>query len=38
MLNANDTTYYDVEAILIYDPSTSTDTVQQQSIPIIQSV
>lgn len=31
MLDANDTTYYDVEAILIYDPSTSTDTVQEQS-------
>ena len=31
MLNSNDTTYYDVESILIYDPSTSTDAVQQQS-------
>lgn len=31
MLDANDTTYYDVEAILIYDPSTSTDAVQEQS-------
>ncbi|KAL8908447.1 MAG: hypothetical protein Q9171_005435, partial [Xanthocarpia ochracea] len=30
MLDANDSTYYNVEAILIYDPSTSTDTVQQQ--------
>ncbi|CAO1603039.1 hypothetical protein XANCAGTX0491_006632 [Xanthoria calcicola] len=34
MLDANDTTYYDVEAILIYDPSTSTDTVQEQ-IPAV---
>lgn len=31
MLNANDKTYYDVEGILIYDPSTSTDAVQEQS-------
>ncbi|CAL8577504.1 hypothetical protein XPA_003329 [Xanthoria parietina] len=34
MLDANDTTYYDVEAILIYDPSTSTDAVQEQ-IPAV---
>ncbi|KAL8862714.1 MAG: hypothetical protein Q9178_001212 [Gyalolechia marmorata] len=34
MLDANDSTYYNVEAILIYDPSTSTDTVQQQ-IPAV---
>lgn len=31
MLNANDTTYYDVRSIMIYDPSTSTDAVQEQS-------
>ncbi len=31
MLNTNDTTYYNVDSILIYDPSTSTDTVQEQS-------
>ena len=31
MLNSNDTVYYDVESILIYDPSTSTEAVQQQS-------
>ena len=31
MLNANDTNYYNVEGILIYDPSTSTDAVQEQS-------
>lgn len=31
MLNANDTTYYDVQSIMVYDPSTSTDTVQEQS-------
>ncbi|KAL8956669.1 MAG: hypothetical protein Q9193_005871, partial [Seirophora villosa] len=30
MLNANDTTYYDVRSIMIYDPSTSTDAVQEQ--------
>ena len=30
MLNTNDTKYYDVEGILIYDPSTSTDAVQEQ--------
>lgn len=31
MLNSNDTAYYNVESILIYDPSTSTEAVQQQS-------
>ena len=31
MLNSNDSTYYNVESILIYDPSTSTEAVQQQS-------
>lgn len=30
MLNTNDTKYYDVEAIMIYDPSTSTGAVQEQ--------
>ena len=32
MLNSNDTTYYNVESIMIYDPSTSTEAVQQQSM------
>ena len=36
MLDANDSTYYNVEAILIYDPSTSTDSVQQQSTSTMQ--
>lgn len=31
MLNSNDTTYYNVESIMIYDPSTSTEAVQEQS-------
>ena len=31
MLSSNDTTYYNVESILIYDPSTSTEAVQEQS-------
>lgn len=31
MLNTNDTKYYDVEAILMYDPSTSTNQVQEES-------
>ena len=31
MLNTNDTGYFDVHGIIIYDPSTSTDTVQEQS-------
>ncbi|MDI1485482.1 MAG: hypothetical protein OHK93_000620 [Ramalina farinacea] len=30
MLNTNNTKYYDVEAIMIYDPSTSTGAVQEQ--------
>ncbi|KAL8817509.1 MAG: hypothetical protein Q9223_003672 [Gallowayella weberi] len=34
MLEANDKAYYNVEGILIYDPSTSTDTVQEQ-IPAV---
>ena len=34
MLNKNDTTYYDAQAFLIYDPSTSYDVVQQQ-IPAV---
>ncbi len=32
MFNKNDKTYYDVESILIYDPSTSTGEVQNQSM------
>ncbi|KAL9610870.1 MAG: hypothetical protein Q9167_004444 [Letrouitia subvulpina] len=32
MLATNDTGYYDVHGILIYDPSTSTDTVQEESM------
>ena len=31
MLNTNDSTYYGVDSIMIYDPSTSTDTVQEES-------
>ena len=31
MFNANDTEHFNIESILIYDPSTSTDTIQQQS-------
>lgn len=34
MLNSNDTAYYDVQSILIHDPSTSTEAVQQQ-IPAV---
>ncbi|KAL8821330.1 MAG: hypothetical protein Q9191_007327, partial [Dirinaria sp. TL-2023a] len=34
MLNTNDTTYYGVDSIMIYDPSTSTDTVQEE-IPAV---
>ncbi|KAI4212200.1 MAG: hypothetical protein LQ351_005069 [Letrouitia transgressa] len=34
MLATNDTGYYDVHGILIYDPSTSTDTVQEE-IPAV---
>ena len=30
MLKTNDTKYYRVESILIYDPSTSTDAVQKE--------
>lgn len=32
MFNANDKAYYDVQSIMIYDPSTSYDVVQQQSM------
>ena len=32
MLKSHDKKYYNVESILIYDPSTSTDVVQEQSI------
>ena len=32
MLNKNDKKYFDVEAIMIYDPSTSTEAVQTQSM------
>ncbi len=31
MLNSQDTAHFDVKGILMYDPSTSTDTVQEQS-------
>lgn len=31
MLHTNDTKYYDVEGILMYDPSTSTNKVQEES-------
>ena len=31
MLNSNDTTYYNVKSIMVYDPSTSTEAVQRQS-------
>lgn len=34
MFNASDSTYYDVQATMIYDPSTSYDVVQQQ-IPAV---
>ncbi|KAH6674188.1 Alpha/Beta hydrolase protein [Halenospora varia] len=37
MLNTNDTTYHNVEATMIYDPSTSYDAIQQQ-IPAVQFV
>lgn len=30
MFNANDTKYYNVQATMIYDPSTSSDSVQEQ--------
>jgi carboxypeptidase D len=32
MLNTNDTTYYGAESIMLYDPSTSTEAVQMQSM------
>lgn len=32
MLNTNDTTYYDVESIMLYDPSVTYDVIQQQSM------
>lgn len=37
MHNASDTTYYGVDSILIYDPSTSYDVVQQQvpAVPFV---
>ena len=31
MFNAKDKTYFNIDSIMIYDPSTSTDTVQEQS-------
>lgn len=31
MFNANDTDYYNIDSILIYDPSTSSSAVQEQS-------
>lgn len=31
MLSANDSTYFGVDSIMIYDPSTSTEAVQTQS-------
>lgn len=31
MFNANDTEHFNIESILIYNPSTSTDVVQQES-------
>ncbi|KAL9098027.1 MAG: hypothetical protein Q9187_009750, partial [Circinaria calcarea] len=31
MFNANDTEHFNIESIMIYDPSTSTDVVQQES-------
>ena len=37
MLKKKNKKYYDVESILIYDPSTSTDTVQENSLSIIQA-
>lgn len=37
MLNTNDTKYHNVEATMIYDPSTSYDAIQQQ-IPAVQFV
>lgn len=37
MLNKNDTTYFNLEATMIYDPSTSYDAIQEQ-IPAVQFV
>ncbi|TVY21483.1 putative serine carboxypeptidase [Lachnellula arida] len=37
MLNKNDTKYFNVEATMIYDPSTSSDVIQDQ-IPAVQFV
>ncbi|KAF4629363.1 hypothetical protein G7Y89_g8787 [Cudoniella acicularis] len=37
MLNTNDTTYHNVEATMIYDPSTSYNAIQEQ-IPAVQFV
>lgn len=37
MLNKNDTTYHNLEATMIYDPSTSYDAIQEQ-IPAVQFV
>jgi len=37
MLNTKDTKYYDVEAILMYDPSTSTNQVQEESKRLVSS-
>ncbi|KAI9833597.1 MAG: hypothetical protein M1819_003550 [Sarea resinae] len=34
MFNTNDTEYFDIQSIMIYDPSTSTDAVQEQ-IPVV---
>lgn len=41
MLNTHDKEYYNVEGIMIYDPSTSTDVVQEQSkrtFPLFQRI
>jgi carboxypeptidase D len=37
MLNTNDTTYYNLEATLIYDPSTTFDAIAEQ-VPAVQLV
>ena len=37
MLNANDTKFFGVNSIMIYDPSTSTDTVQEESKSLYRS-
>ena len=31
MLNTNDTRYYDLESIMIFDPTTSYDAIQEES-------